>query len=72
MDLLDRCRDALSCFAAGDASGPTLEFRQAGTFEPIGDLVGMGHFDLIRVNGRMTFRWHWAKNIAARLDLWQA
>ncbi|MDP9474599.1 MAG: ADP-ribosylglycohydrolase family protein [Actinomycetota bacterium] len=32
--------------AAGDALGTTVEFRQPGTFTPVDDIVGGGHFGL--------------------------
>ena len=43
---LDRFRGCLLGLAAGDALGPTLEFKPPGTFEPIDDLVGGGPFGL--------------------------
>ena len=42
----DRFRGCLLGLAAGDALGTTLEFKRPGTFEPIGDMVGGGPFDL--------------------------
>jgi ADP-ribosylglycohydrolase len=45
-DREDRFLGCLTGLAVGDAVGTTLEFRSPGTFEPIGDLVGGGPFDL--------------------------
>jgi ADP-ribosylglycohydrolase len=42
----DRSRGALLGLACGDALGATLEFRPAGTFAPISDIVGGGPFGL--------------------------
>lgn len=42
----ERFHGALLGLAAGDAVGTTLEFRSAGSFEPIDDLVGGGPFGL--------------------------
>lgn len=42
----DRFRGCLLGLATGDALGTTLEFKYPGTFEPIDDLVGGGHFSL--------------------------
>ena len=46
MEIIDRFRGCLLGLAAGDAVGTTLEFRPAGTFEPIDDMVGGGPFNL--------------------------
>ena len=43
---LDRFRGCLLGLAAGDALGTTLEFKLPGSFEPIDDMVGGGHFQL--------------------------
>jgi ADP-ribosyl-[dinitrogen reductase] hydrolase len=43
---LDRCRGALIGLAVGDALGTTVEFRPPGTFEPLTDMIGGGHFNL--------------------------
>lgn len=40
----DRARGALVGLAVGDALGTTLEFCQPGTFRPLTDMVGGGHF----------------------------
>jgi ADP-ribosylglycohydrolase len=45
MELSARYRGSLLGLAAGDALGTTLEFRQPGTFAPLGDLVGGGPFN---------------------------
>lgn len=42
----DRSRGALIGLAVGDALGTTLEFRPRGTFKPLTDMVGGGHFCL--------------------------
>jgi ADP-ribosyl-[dinitrogen reductase] hydrolase len=42
----ERYRGALIGLAAGDALGTTLEFKPPGTFEPIGDMIGGGPFNL--------------------------
>lgn len=42
----DRWRGALIGLALGDALGTTLEFRPPGSFAPLTDLVGGGHFCL--------------------------
>jgi ADP-ribosyl-[dinitrogen reductase] hydrolase len=42
----DRYRGAMLGLAVGDALGTTLEFRPAGTFTPIDDIVGGGPFHL--------------------------
>ncbi|WP_208020376.1 ADP-ribosylglycohydrolase family protein [Vibrio viridaestus] len=44
--LQDRTRGALIGLAVGDAVGTTLEFLPRGSFEPINDMVGGGHFAL--------------------------
>jgi ADP-ribosylglycohydrolase len=44
--LRNRYRGALGGLAVGDAVGTTLEFKPAGTFEPIDDVVGGGPFGL--------------------------
>ena len=46
LDLLARSRGALLGLAAGDALGTTLEFCPPGTFTPLDDMVGGGHFRL--------------------------
>jgi ADP-ribosyl-[dinitrogen reductase] hydrolase len=46
MHTRDRYRGALLGLAAGDALGTTLEFKSPGSFEPIHDMVGGGHFNL--------------------------
>ncbi len=43
---LDRSRGCLVGLAVGDAIGTTLEFRPPGTFKPLTDMVGGGHFCL--------------------------
>lgn len=42
----DRYRGALLGLAAGDALGTTVEFQPPGSFEPVTDIAGGGHFDL--------------------------
>lgn len=42
----DRSKGCLVGLAVGDAIGTTLEFRPPGTFKPITDMVGGGHFCL--------------------------
>lgn len=42
----NRSRGCLVGLAVGDAVGTTLEFRPKGTFKPITDMVGGGHFCL--------------------------
>ncbi len=42
----DRSRGCLVGLAVGDALGTTLEFRPPGTFKPLTDMVGGGHFCL--------------------------
>lgn len=42
----DRCRGALVGLAVGDAIGTTLEFKPPGSFKPLTDMVGGGHFCL--------------------------
>ena len=42
----DRCRGALLGLAIGDALGTTLEFRPPGSFQPLTDMMGGGHFCL--------------------------
>jgi ADP-ribosyl-[dinitrogen reductase] hydrolase len=42
----ERYRGALLGLAAGDALGTTLEFKPPGTFAPIADMIGGGHFHL--------------------------
>ncbi len=42
----DRCRGALIGLAVGDAIGTTLEFKPPGSFKPLTDMVGGGHFCL--------------------------
>ena len=44
--LRDRCRGALLGLAIGDALGTTLEFRPPGSFQPLTDMMGGGHFCL--------------------------
>ena len=41
---LSRARGALVGLAVGDAVGTTNEFKWAGTFDPITDMVGGGPF----------------------------
>ena len=43
---LDRYRGCLVGLAVGDALGTTVEFKQPGSFLPVEDMVGGGHFDL--------------------------
>ncbi|NIY94485.1 ADP-ribosylglycohydrolase family protein [Vibrio diazotrophicus] len=43
---LDRSRGCLVGLAVGDALGTTLEFKPPGTFKPITDMMGGGHFCL--------------------------
>ena len=43
---VERARGTLLGLAAGDALGTTLEFKRPGTFTPITDMVGGGHFGL--------------------------
>ena len=45
-DDASRYRGALLGLAVGDALGTTLEFKPAGTFQPIHDMVGGGRFHL--------------------------
>lgn len=42
----DRFRGALLGLAVGDALGTTVEFKKAGTFEPVTDMIGGGPFNL--------------------------
>lgn len=42
----DRFRGALLGLAVGDALGTTVEFKAPGSFEPVVDIVGGGHFSL--------------------------
>lgn len=42
----DRSRGCLIGLAVGDALGTTLEFQPPGTFKPLTDIVGGGHFCL--------------------------
>ena len=44
--LKDKSRGCLVGLAVGDAIGTTLEFRPPGTFKPLTDMVGGGHFCL--------------------------
>jgi len=46
MDTQDRARGCLVGLAVGDAIGTTLEFKPPGTFKPLTDMVGGGHFCL--------------------------
>jgi ADP-ribosyl-[dinitrogen reductase] hydrolase len=46
MELIERYRGSLLGLAVGDAVGTTLEFRPAGSFTPINDMVGGGPFGL--------------------------
>ncbi|WP_372880339.1 ADP-ribosylglycohydrolase family protein [Psychromonas sp.] len=46
MYLQDKSRGCLVGLAVGDAVGTTLEFRPPGTFKPLTDMVGGGHFCL--------------------------
>ncbi len=43
---IDRYRGCLLGLAVGDALGTTVEFKPRGTFEPMEDIVGGGHFGL--------------------------
>ncbi len=43
---LDRSQGALLGLAVGDALGTTLEFRPRGSFNPLTDMIGGGHFCL--------------------------
>jgi ADP-ribosyl-[dinitrogen reductase] hydrolase len=43
---LDRYRGCLVGLAAGDALGTTVEFKAPGSFPPVQDMVGGGHFSL--------------------------
>lgn len=45
-ETIDRYRGALLGLAVGDALGTTLEFKPAGTFTPIDDILGGGPFHL--------------------------
>jgi len=45
-DTQDRARGCLVGLAVGDAIGTTLEFKPPGTFKPLTDMVGGGHFCL--------------------------
>jgi hypothetical protein len=42
----DRYRGALLGLAVGDALGTTVEFKAPGTFPPVTDISGGGHFNL--------------------------
>ena len=42
----DRARGALLGLACGDAVGTTVEFKPAGSFAPLTDMVGGGPFRL--------------------------
>jgi len=42
----DRCLGCLTGLVVGDALGTTLEFTSPGSFQPIGDMVGGGPFQL--------------------------
>ena len=44
--ILDRSRGCLVGLAIGDAIGTTLEFKPRGSFKPLTDMVGGGHFCL--------------------------
>ncbi|PWI32703.1 ADP-ribosylglycohydrolase [Vibrio albus] len=46
MPVQEKSRGCLIGLAVGDAVGTTLEFRPPGTFKPITDMVGGGHFCL--------------------------
>jgi len=46
MDVLQRFQGAMVGLAVGDALGTTLEFSAPGSFEPITDMQGGGHFGL--------------------------
>ncbi|MBS1199791.1 MAG: ADP-ribosylation/Crystallin [Proteobacteria bacterium] len=46
--LTDRYRGLLLGLAAGDACGQAVAHRRAGTFTPLGDMIGGGPFDLPR------------------------
>ncbi|MDG3085011.1 ADP-ribosylglycohydrolase family protein [Vibrio hannami] len=43
---LDRSKGCLAGLAVGDAIGTTLEFKPRGTFKPLTDMKGGGHFSL--------------------------
>jgi ADP-ribosyl-[dinitrogen reductase] hydrolase len=43
---LDKCKGSLLGLAVGDALGTTLEFKTPGTFVPLTELIGGGHFGL--------------------------
>jgi len=45
-DTQDKARGCLAGLAVGDAIGTTLEFKPPGTFKPLTDMVGGGHFCL--------------------------
>jgi ADP-ribosyl-[dinitrogen reductase] hydrolase len=46
LDTLDRFRGCLIGLAVGDALGTTAEFKPRGTFAPVTDMTGGGHFRL--------------------------
>ncbi len=46
MEIIERFRGSLLGLAAGDALGTTLEFKPAGSFAPISEIVGGGPFRL--------------------------
>ena len=46
INLRERYRGCLPGLAVGDAVGTTLEFRSPGSFKPIDDMIGGGHFHL--------------------------
>jgi len=43
---VDRCKGALLGLACGDAVGTTAEFQERGSFVPVTDMWGGGHFNL--------------------------
>lgn len=46
MDRIQRSRGCLLGLSVGDALGTTMEFKPPGTFKPITDMNGGGHFNL--------------------------
>lgn len=47
MELQDRFRGCLLGLAVGDALGASVEFYPRGSFEPVTDMIGGGHFNLL-------------------------
>jgi ADP-ribosyl-[dinitrogen reductase] hydrolase len=47
MQLRDRFRGCLLGLAVGDALGASVEFYPRGSFEPLTDMIGGGHFNLL-------------------------